>query len=50
MDGSGPPGSGAGRTALVVEDEPALRALTRQMLERNSYAVVEAQMAKAPSP
>ena len=42
MDGTRPPDSGSGRTALVVEDEPAQRALTRQMLERNGYAVVDA--------
>jgi DNA-binding NtrC family response regulator len=42
MDLTRPSGSGAGKTALVVEDEPALRALTREMLERNGYAVVDA--------
>ena len=31
-----------GRTALVVEDEPSLRAMTRPMLERNGYTVVDA--------
>lgn len=42
MDATRPSGSGSGRTALVVEDEAAQRALTRQMLERNGYAVVDA--------
>jgi CheY-like chemotaxis protein len=35
------PSYGSGRTALVVEDEPELRAMTRLMLERNGYAVVD---------
>jgi two-component system, cell cycle sensor histidine kinase and response regulator CckA len=30
------------RTALVVEDEPSLRARTRQMLERMGYIVIDA--------
>jgi two-component system, cell cycle sensor histidine kinase and response regulator CckA len=42
MEETRPSGNGSVRTALVVEDEPETRALTRLMLERNGYAVVDA--------
>jgi PAS domain S-box-containing protein len=47
-DETGPAGtvrvelSGAGRTALVVEDEAGLREVIRRMLERHGYAVLVA--------
>jgi PAS domain S-box-containing protein len=47
-DEAGPAGtipvvlSGAGRTALVVEDEAGLREVIRRMLERHGYAVLVA--------
>jgi two-component system cell cycle sensor histidine kinase/response regulator CckA len=33
---------GATKTVLVVEDEHALRTMTREILERNEYAVLDA--------
>jgi CheY-like chemotaxis protein len=36
-----PSRNGSARTALVVEDEAELRAMTRSMLERNGYTVVD---------
>jgi PAS domain S-box-containing protein len=36
-------------TVLVVEDEPALRALTRRVLEKHGYTVLEASTADAAS-
>jgi hypothetical protein len=36
------PGRGAGEKVLVVEDEPALREVTRRILARNGYEVVVA--------
>ena len=35
-------GSGVGETVLVVEDEPALREVTRRILSRNGYQVITA--------
>jgi CheY-like chemotaxis protein len=34
---------GGGETILLVEDEPALREVTRRLLARNGYSVVESQ-------
>jgi PAS domain S-box-containing protein len=39
---AGPP-SGGGETVLVVEDEPAMREVTRRILGRNGYEVVLAE-------
>ncbi len=39
---AGPP-SGGGETILVVEDEPAMREVTRRILGRNGYEVVLAE-------
>ena len=38
------PGSarGAGETVLVVDDEPAVRVVTKRILQRSGYAVLEA--------
>ena len=36
------PGPGLGRTVLVVEDEEALRAMIRRLLQREGYVVLEA--------
>jgi PAS domain S-box-containing protein len=36
------PGGGAGETVLVVEDEPAMREVTRRILSRNGYRVITA--------
>jgi PAS domain S-box-containing protein len=36
------PGAGAGETVLVVEDEPAMREVTRRILSRNGYRVITA--------
>jgi two-component system, cell cycle sensor histidine kinase and response regulator CckA len=35
-------GTGAGETVLVVEDEPAMREVTRRILSRNGYQVITA--------
>jgi two-component system, cell cycle sensor histidine kinase and response regulator CckA len=36
------PGTGAGETVLVIEDEPAMREVTRRILSRNGYRVITA--------
>ncbi len=38
-----PAGPAAGRTVLLVEDEPAIRALARQVLEQQGHRVLEAR-------
>src|SRR5207248_7593604 len=35
-------GTGAGETVLVIEDEPAMREVTRRILSRNGYRVITA--------
>jgi PAS domain S-box-containing protein len=42
VPGAGP-GPGSGRTVLLVEDEPAIRALARQVLEQQGHQVLEAR-------
>ncbi|HYL20544.1 MAG TPA: ATP-binding protein, partial [Gemmatimonadales bacterium] len=44
---AGPPHGS--ETVLVVEDEPGLRALTRRVLEKHGYTVLEARTADAAS-
>jgi two-component system cell cycle sensor histidine kinase/response regulator CckA len=41
-----PPASAAGETILLVEDEPLIRELSRDMLERQGYRVILASNAK----
>jgi len=41
-----PPASAAGETILLVEDEPLIRELSRDMLERQGYRVILAANAK----
>ncbi len=36
------PGRGAGETVLIVEDEPAMREVTRRILSRSGYHVITA--------
>jgi CheY-like chemotaxis protein len=36
------PVAGGGETVLVVDDEPAVRLVTKRILQRNGYAVLEA--------
>ncbi len=36
------PGAGAGETVLIVEDEPAMREVTRRILSRRGYNVIAA--------
>ena len=36
------PAAGGGETVLVVDDEPAVRMVTKRILQRNGYAVLEA--------
>ena len=36
------PGKGAGETVLIVEDEPAMREVTRRILSRSGYNVITA--------
>ena len=36
------PATGTGETVLVVDDEPAVRLVTKRILQRNGYSVLEA--------